>query len=311
MVKMGILQDLHPSVKLLFAILVSLFCAFVMITVGTLLALPFTGADFASLIEQELNLADPAHLSISKYFQLLSHLGMFIIPSIILAWLYGGSTSKYLFADSKPGSLVLLFSVALVFTMLPLINFTHELNMRLDLPPTLQWFEDWMRQSEDSAQKATTAFLSVETIQGLLFNLFLIAVIPAIGEEFIFRGVLLRIFGQWLRSPHFAVWVTAIIFSAIHMQFYGFLPRLLLGAMFGYLVIFSGSIWPAVIAHFVNNAGAIIVFYLKHNNISGSALNDLGKGAEGYFAAIAGLLLTVAIFWFIIRKNRSRAIHEL
>jgi hypothetical protein len=131
----------------------------------------------------------------------------------------------------------------------------------LELPESMAAFEDAIRSLEDAAEKTTTEFLSVNTIGGLILNLIIIALLPAIGEELFFRGVLFSLFKDWFKNAHWAVLITSILFSAAHLQFYGFLPRMLLGILFGYLLIWSGSIWIPILAHFVNNALAVSVFY--------------------------------------------------
>ena len=122
-----------------------------------------------------------------------------------------------------------------------------------------------MKASEEQAAALTEAFLKMSTPGELIFNLFMIALIPAIGEELLFRGIVQNIFSRWLKNNHAAVWFTAILFSAMHMQFYGFIPRLMLGAMLGYLLVWSGNLWWPIIAHFVNNAAAVIFSYLFQN----------------------------------------------
>ena len=102
--------------------------------------------------------------------------------------------------------------------------------------------EKWMKDAEESAAEITKAFLDVKTIPGLVFNVFMIAFLPAVGEELLFRGIIQRIFTDMTKSHHWGIWISAILFSAMHFQFYGFVPRVLLGALFGYLLVWSGSI---------------------------------------------------------------------
>jgi len=96
----------------------------------------------------------------------------------------------------------------------------------------------------------------------LLINLLMIAILPAIGEELIFRGCFQNIFTRWTGNYHWGIWLAAILFSAIHMQFYGFIPRMLLGAMFGYMLVWGRSMWLPILAHLVNNGGAVITAYV-------------------------------------------------
>lgn len=299
-----LLGNIHSSGQLLLVVAVALVAGMIVIFLGSLLILPFISAGLSELMGG-LDLSHDGHLQVMKYFQIISHLGLFIVPSVILAWLFGNNISQYLFLARMPQGRVLLVSALLIFAAVPLINYILELNMSMHFPEALEPLEDWMRRQEDNAQRTTEAFLAVDNLSGLLFNIFMIALIPAIGEEFMFRGVLLRIFTRWAASAHLAVWITAIIFSAIHFQFFGFFPRMLLGVMFGYLVIWTGSLWPAMIAHFVNNAAAVTFFYLFQHRISDGTLENLGKGTGGMIYASISLLVTVAVLLWVRRETHT------
>jgi len=134
----------------------------------------------------------------------------------------------------------------------------------------------------------------------LALNILIIAILPAFGEELIFRGVLQKILSDLFRNKHAAVWVTALFFSAVHLQFFGFLPRLILGLAFGYLYLWSGTLWLPIIAHFVNNAvpalGAFFYGWESYNQDSGAI------GTKDLFA----IILPVAISIVILALIRSR-----
>ena len=153
--------------------------------------------------------------------------------------------------------------LAIMLFSTPLIEFLANINQKMVLPPSLKW----MRTSEDAAQKATSVFLDMKTIGDFVINLLFIGLVTAIVEEFLFRGALQTIFFKWTSNIHAAVWITAILFSAFHMEFFGFLPRLLLGVFFGYFVAWSGSIWTGVWAHFINNGTAVLITYLFQHKL--------------------------------------------
>jgi len=158
----------------------------------------------------------------------------------------------------------MLFIVAF-FVMLvssPLIEFLSNINQQMVLPRWLHGLEQWMKDSEERARRITAVILNMQTLWDCIKNVILIGLLTAIAEEFMFRGGIQTIMQKWTKNTHVAIWVTAAIFSAFHMEFYGFLPRLLLGALFGYFVAWSGSIWPAVWGHFLNNGSAVLVTYL-------------------------------------------------
>ena len=129
----------------------------------------------------------------------------------------------------------------------------------------------------------------------MLFNIFLIAFIPAMGEELFFRGALQGALRDW-KGIKTAIWITAIVFSAIHLQFYGFVPRMLLGAFFGYLIFWSNSIWPAVLAHFVNNVMAVIFYYFKYNGYKLPDIDTIGTGNTLWLGIASGAIALFGLF---------------
>lgn len=143
---------------------------------------------------------------------------------------------------------------------IPAINLTKWLNDMMVLPACMSAIEQAMLQMEQQAEALTTAFLDVADVQGLMLNLLALAFVPAIAEELFFRGALQRLIAGTC-GAHLAIWTAAFVFSAIHFQFYGFVPRLLLGAALGYLYWYSGSLWPSIVAHFVNNALTVILAF--------------------------------------------------
>lgn len=143
-----------------------------------------------------------------------------------------------------------------------------EWNMNLDFSQLSPSFEEWARSKEDELRVMTEYLTRFDNLSGLLVGLIVIAVLPAIGEEFLFRGLVQPKLQKLLGNPHLAVWMAALLFSTIHMQFYGFFPRLLLGALFGYLFYWSGNLWYAIFAHFVNNGFTLVMMYLYQQDMT-------------------------------------------
>ena len=194
--------------------------------------------------------------------------------------------------------------LAIMFMSAPSIELLTNINQQMVLPKFLKW----MRDSEDAAEKLTTALLQMNTIWQMLFNLIFIGLFTAIVEEFMFRGVMQTIFEKWTKNTHVAIWVTAILFSAFHMEFFGFLPRLLLGAMFGYFVAWSGSIWPAVWGHFINNGTAVVVTYLYQNKITKLDPDEQHVfDYKGYAISFIILLFLFYVYHEITVKKKVRA----
>ena len=159
-----------------------------------------------------------------------------------------------------------------------------------------------MKSKELQAKILTEAFLDGDTITGLLVNIIIVAVLPAIGEELLFRGVLIRLFDQMVKNIHIAVLISSVIFSAIHLQFYGFLPRLMLGMLLGYMFVFTRSLWVPIIVHFVNNAASAIVYFLYNNGTSKIPMEEFGASSNVVYV-IGSLLITLWLMTVIYQKE--------
>ena len=279
--------------------------------ISIIVAIPFFGLNSLMNLPSLNEMTNPDSIKILKYFQVVQALGLFIVPPFILGRLYFGQVSQYLYLNKSFNSASILLVFVLMFFIGPFINLIGELNANMTLPEWLSGVENWMRNAEENAEIITKAFLKVETLNGLLFNLFMIAFLPAIGEELLFRGVFQRIFTNWTRSYHWGIWISAILFSALHMQFFGFFPRMLLGAIFGYLLVWSGSMWLPIFAHFLNNGIAVIAMYLIDKEVLNPNLEVVGSTKDSYYMAAISLVLIVAFMLMIKRQNVENGILKM
>ena len=199
-----------------------------------------------------------------KWLQLLQSVATFLLPALAGAYLWSNTPMQWLHLNKKPSWQEALAAVVVMLLAIPGINLLSAWNQQMVLPEWMSGIEQWMRMQEDAAAQLTEQFLRVDTVGGLLVNIGLMALLPAVGEELTFRGV---VQGMFTRNKHVAIWATAAIFSFVHMQFYGFLPRMLLGAMFGYMLWWTGSLWVPMLMHFVNNCAAVVVAYLAYNHL--------------------------------------------
>jgi uncharacterized protein len=273
---------------------------------SAVIALPIYGLDgmFSGGFVNNLN--DDNTVSALKLMQLFNAIGLFIIPPFVFAKLTQLKSTEYLgFTLKTLNPILFVITFFLVFLALPAINGLAELNKMMVFPEFLSGVENWMKLKEKEAEIITEAFLRTSTIYGLLYNLLLIAVIPAIGEELLFRGALQKLFQNWSGNIHIGIWIAAFIFSALHGQFYGFLPRMLLGAMFGYLFVWSGSLWLPIFAHFVNNGTAVIVSFLVNNGTIQKEMEDVGGGSEGFVFAVISSVLVLGLFFLFKKKAQT------
>lgn len=296
---------MKPFPQLLFSGFVILVIFFAFMLLSMLLAMPLFGTDSLLQITGIADLSDPESIRVLKYFQITQSFGLFIVPSLVLAWLFHGHVAEYLLLNKKSASPSVLMVVALVFFSLPFVNFIAGWNSRMQFPASLENLEVWMKNAEERAAALLEVFLKVDSIGGLLFNLFMIAVLAGIGEELLFRGVIQRIFTSWTRSHHWGVWISAILFSALHMQFYGFVPRMLLGVMFGYLLVWSGSMWLPVIAHIFFNAISVIGIHMIDKGLLAPEFEDIGASPGSYYLAAISLALVLLLLLLIRNENRN------
>jgi len=223
-----------------------------------------------------------------KFIQMFSAIGLFITPTLLYAYLCDFDLKLKLNFNRQ----TLLLAIAIMLLINPFIAFIYEWNMSFNIP-------DWMLVFDDNAEKITKYFLKMNTLGDLLFNLLVIAIIPAVGEELLFRGYLQQRMTHWLGKPHVAIIITAILFSAIHMQFQGFLPRFALGLVLGYLFYWSGSLWLPIIAHLLNNAMAVTFAYPTFSDYAYLAENT-ATWQEAFFSFMA-----VGLLVFLLQKNLS------
>ena len=233
-------------------------------------------------------------ITLLKIGQGISSILVFVAPPLIL---YGFTRHQPLQAIGfrKPvNAWMLLIGVALMFVSLPLTNQLTAWNEKMNLGTAFESLETMLKQLEDTAGDLTDRMLQVDSIPGLLFNLLVIALIPAIGEELTFRGVLQQALVKGCKNAHVGVFLSAAIFSFIHLQFYGFLPRMFLGIILGYMFYYSGSLWTSILLHFVNNGTAVVVAFLEHKGLTSVDAETFGATSNLWLMG-ASLVITVTL----------------
>ena len=235
-----------------------------------------------------------------KIGQGISSALMFIAPPLIL-YAFTRTKPMHQIGFRKPAYWwMLLVGIVLMFVSLPLTNILGTWNEKANFGELLETF---LKMLEEAAGDLTQRMLEVDTIWGLLGNLLVIALIPAIGEELTFRGVMQQALTRKC-NPHVAIWLSAFIFSFIHFQFYGFLPRMFLGLILGYLFYYSGSLWTSILMHFINNGTAVVVAYLDYKGLANVDWEHFGS-TSNVVLLIASLVLTVGMI-VIAAKNQYK-----
>lgn len=299
-------RDMRPFAQLMFAIFIMVASVFFLMIIGLLLAIPFYGMDGLLSALNGVQKDAAANVNFLKYMQVLQSVGLFVVPPFILGFLYHGNVKEYLLIDRSTKIRSFILAVFCLLAIVPVINFLGDINSKMSFPASLSGLENWMRSMEDNAKVLIDKFMAVEGVGGLLFNVLMIAVLPAIGEEFMFRGVVQRIFTNWTKNYHWGIWITAFLFSAMHMQFYGFLPRMFLGAMFGYLLVWTGTMWVPVLAHFFNNLVGVLGYFLIGKGTISKDIEQFGTNPGDIFVVVISIVVVGWLLYLIYKYEQMK-----
>jgi len=292
-------ETIHPVLQ---------FLMFVGVLIGTFIVGNLIGAGLVYAIYglktfmaiAEMNTAVPNFVPAVWILQIAGTTLPILAAPLLFSRFIVNDTQEYIKPGFKFPLVMLLLVVGIMFASMPLIEFLSNLNQKMVLPHFLKW----MRDSEDSAEKLTNALLKMDNIGQMVFNLMFIGLFTAIVEEFMFRGVMQTMFIKWFKNKHAAIWLTAILFSAFHMEFFGFLPRMMLGVLFGYFVVYSGSIWPAVLGHFINNGTDVVLTYLSQHKLIAMSTDD--QHVFNTTAYIFSFIIILILFWVYHKVNISK-----
>lgn len=245
-----------------------------------------------------------------KWLQLLQTIGTFLLPPIFCAWLWSDDHRPFVWLRMNRGLSwqTALLAIIIMVCAIPGINLLADMNSRIHLPECLASLEQTLRAQEDAAAALTERFLQADNLATMLLNVGLLALLPAFAEELSFRGTLQQIITNGQRpkaNSHLAIWLTAFVFSAIHFQFYGFVPRMLMGAMFGYVFVWTGSLWAPILMHFTNNGVAVVSYYLMGDAKMGETWADtVGAGPMWWLGVLSIVVVGGSLYW-LRRHNHS------
>jgi uncharacterized protein len=254
--------DRHPVVNLiLILIVVGLGFVFVGPFIGILIAALYYPGSIEDLGVAILDPADHPELKIPLYIMqgCATAVGLIVAPMLIMR--NTATPVQSLFRNKTIEATPVLLTAFAVVAFMGLNSIFIEWNSNVHLPESAKAIEEWAREYESNAEVLTKFLTTFDSGLQLIIALIVIAVLPAIGEEIVFRGLIQNEFFRATKNVHLSIWIAAFLFSAIHFQFFGFVPRLLLGALFGYLYYWSGNLWMAILAHFVNNGLSVMAMY--------------------------------------------------
>ncbi|WP_254151684.1 CPBP family intramembrane glutamic endopeptidase [Chryseosolibacter indicus] len=272
--------------------------------IGFFLALPFYSGSITDMVNSlQSPAADPA-IKIPLYIVQASatFFGLIVCPALFLA--AERRSVVDFFRNYKVDFLPVVITVIAVIVFMAVNSVFIEWNANVHFPEFAKEFEQWAKEKEELAAEMTKFLTKFDSVGEVLIALIVIAVIPAFGEEIVFRGIIQNQLLRATNNIHVSIWFAAFLFSAIHFQFFGFVPRLLLGALFGYFYYWSGSLWFAVIAHFVNNGFSVLAMYFYQQ---GTVTYDLeSPEALPITAIIFSALLTVALLYYFYKYFENR-----
>lgn len=278
---------------------------------GCIIVLSIVAAGSMFLFEQ------PLSVGALKWVQFFQSASMFLLPPLCMAYLWSKNPLGWLKVKGERSKVKgeVLWAVALMLVALPAINLLGYMNKQMVLPAFLEPLEQWMKTSEEGAKVLIEQFMNVTTFGGLIINILLMALLPAVAEELTFRGVLQRLLtprllasSPYRQTPHIAIWCSAILFSAIHMQFYGFVPRMLMGALFGYMLVWTGSLWIPILMHFTNNAVAVILYFIAlRADWDMDKVDAIGTNDTLWLGVVSMVITIVGIYIFRRSTTMSNA----
>ena len=239
-------------------------------------------------------------------FSLVQGLFVFIFPTI-LTWMMTSLRPWHMMSMDRSLSLKSLgWMLALYVIAYPAMAQIIYYNADISFPDSMKGLEQTLRDWENAGADATAAIMSTTTVGGLIVNVLIVGLFTGLAEEMFFRAGIQRMMMTSRISPTVAIWSAAAIFSFVHFQFFGFVPRLLLGAMFGYVYWRTRSIWAPALLHGINNSIVVVTEWLNRRNGTSFDFEQYITNTSGIpWWFIFSTLLTIL---FIIYSNR-RILH--
>ena len=236
----------------------------------------------------------------------------FILPAVVTMAIIYRRPFHVMGLERAPSWLAIAIVIVFYVISLPAMNWLVEMNKAMSLPSWMAGIEQAMRAAEDSAAEVTQEMLNINSVGQLILCVLVVGVMAGLSEEMLFRGAMLRTMQDSRLGKHAVVWITAILFSAFHLQFYGFVPRMLLGVWLGYLFVWTGSLWVPIIAHTLNNSTVVLMSYLSNMGVIPEGFGDnLGLPAAGSFpwlatcSLIASLALAISVHVFYTSRRKA------
>jgi membrane protease YdiL (CAAX protease family) len=296
---MDTIQSKHPGLQFLILILIIGTSLIFINILGLLIGTAFFGTSIMHDTSAFRDFSNPENISLWKYLQFVNHISLFLIPALVFAILTKTGVGNFFSLKSSFPFKYALLAISILLVSLPFLNWLTSLNESLHLPAALKSFEQWARLSQDTNKQLLEAFVSTTSVSGLLINLFLMAVVPAFGEELLFRGTLQKIFGTWFKSPHAAILVTSLLFALMHMELFYVIVLFLLGVFLGYLYQWSKNLWLPISIHFLNNSIIVVLAWLSKRGLVTTDYETFGSTSNPLFITLSVIITALIIFLMV------------
>ncbi|MDE7376728.1 MAG: CPBP family intramembrane metalloprotease [Muribaculaceae bacterium] len=248
-------------------------------------------------------IAGPESVPGLRILMVMQDLFMFIAPAVLTAVIITRQPAELMLLDRRPFWPGLIMGLCVMVAAIPAMNLIIHLNESIPLPEPI---EQVLRQMEDTAAGTIETLYAGHTVGSLVMGMLIVAILAGLSEEILFRGALQRILSTGGLNTHTAIWITAAVFSLMHLQFYGLIPRMLLGAFFGYMLWWSRSLWAPIILHAFNNAIYVVAQWFA-NGEEESALDALGTTVSLSDIIIVCVSVALTVLGIIIaRRNFSK-----
>lgn len=268
---------------------------------GMALLSAITGVSMFDLNSDVAKWSDhPNMITYVRGMLLIQFLGLFLIPSVLFAYFSDPAPLQYIGLKKPHKAFYWIVGIAALLIAVPMVEYTGFLNRKINFGNAQQW----MQSMEDDAIEQLKFMLGKRTPVELLTNIIFIAAFAGIGEELFFRGVLQRLFIKAFQNPWLGIIFTAVLFSAMHMQFFGFFPRLLLGIVLGALYWYSGSIWTAIVAHFVYDAFFIVMAYFQPQMLENTEASLFNESSQ-LVLALVSTALVMLLLWLMKKQSKT------
>ena len=296
----GLLKAKSPGMQFLILISFALASFFIIGLIGTVILSKVSGMSLETISDpSKWGYNNTTLITVIRGMQIIQFISLFLIPTFLCAWLFSTNSKKYLGLQMPSNLGYFLVGVGVMLLAIPAVNFLGEINRQVQFPAGIA---NWMKEQEAEAAKTIKALLSKHTIKDLLLNIITVAGLAAVGEELLFRGIAQRLLIKMFKNPWAGIIVAAFLFSAMHIQFYGFVPRFVLGILLGVIYWYSGSLWTAILAHFMYDAVLIIVVYFNPESLKDENTLNLSNIA---LVAVVSLGIVVSLVLWMKRRSTT------